>query len=325
VVFRTTFPARVKHFFPEPADADERELHARVKHWGGPGALDALSPERLRELTAQQGCDFTTALLHRRMVESGIHSPFLRELHNPPPATLRRTFRVVIVPGAFYRENPRTGADGRLARDVAQQLGLRVTLAPISSTGTLSENSKILAEWLMAQNGDPLVLVSISKGGGDVKTALARSDADQVFDRVIGWVNLCGILDGTPMADWLLSSSLLACANRFVYRMRGRSLEFLSDLRRFPGCSLDFPLTLPAHLRAIHVIGFPLRRHLRTGLARRCHARLASFGPNDGSILLADALRWPGQLCPVWAADHYLQPIEDVRPLLAALFGHLAR
>src|SRR5581483_2633428 len=140
------------------------------------------------------------------------------------------------------------------------------------------------------------------------------------FRRVAGWINLCGILDGTPMADWLLSPTWLARAHRFVYRIRGRSLDFLEDMQRFPGGPLDFPLTLPDGLRAIHVLGFPLKRRLRNGLARRCHARLESHGPNDGSIILADALAWPGQLCPVWAADHYLRPPEGERPLLAALF-----
>lgn len=309
----------MKHFFPEPEDAGERELLERVAQWGGPGGLDALTPGRLRELTEHEGCDFTTALLHRRIVESDVHSGFLRELCDKQPSTPRRNVRVVIVPGAFYRENPRTGADGRLAREVAQQLGMAVVVAPISSTGTLSENSRILAEWLATQLGEPLVLVSVSKGGSDVKTALARPDAARVFERVVGWVNLCGILDGTPMADWLLSPSWLARANRFVYRIRGRSLDFVGDIRRHPGCALDVPLVLPPHLRAVHVVGFPLRHHLRNGLVRRCHARLESSGPNDGSILLADAPTWPGQLCPVWGADHYLRPREDVRPLLAAL------
>jgi hypothetical protein len=228
------------------------------------------------------------------------------------------------VPGAFHRENPRTGADGRIVREVAGQLGLPVVVAPVSSTGSLSENARLLADWLRETRAGPLLLVSVSKGGSDVKITLARPEASEVFGRVIGWVNLCGILDGTPMADWLLSPSLLARANRFVYRIRGRSLDFLQDLRRFPGCALDVPLVLPAHVRAVHIVGFPLRRHFHNGLARRCHARLESFGPNDGTILLSDAPRWSGQLCPVWGADHYLRPREDVRPLLAALLGHLA-
>ena len=313
------------HFFPVPADADERELLERVARWDGPRGLDALTPELLRELTAGAGCDFATALLHRRIVESETHGPFLRGLHEEPSAAPRKEVCVAIVPGAFYRENPHTGADGRVAREVAAQLDLPVVVAPVSSTGSLAENARILAEWLPAQSDERLILVSVSKGGSDVKAALARPDAARVFEHVTGWLNLCGILDGTPMADWLLSPALLARANRFVYRIRGRSLDFLADMRRYPGCALDFPLTLPAHLRAVHVVGFPLRRHLRNGLARRCHTRLAESGPNDGSILLADAPGWPGRLVPVWAADHYLRPRTDVRPLLAALLRGLAQ
>ena len=351
----------MKHFFPEPADESERALFARMEKWDGPRDLDKLTPELLRELTTREGCDFATALLHRSIVDSERHGGFLRALpvaSGVPPdvepwrparrmgveklehtelfgreagrrdaSPLRRAgtpnATIVIVPGAFHRENPRTGADGRVVREVAAQLGLPVVVAPVSSTGSLAENARLLADWLSASGDGRLILVSVSKGGSDVKMALARPDAARAFARVAGWVNLCGILEGTPMADWLLSPGWLARANRFVYRVRGRSLDFLEDLRRFPGCALDFPLMLPPHLRAVHVVGFPLRQHFHNGLARRCHARIEAFGPNDGSILLSDAPRWPGQLCPVWGADHYLRPREDVRPLLAALLGHL--
>lgn len=312
------------HFFPEPADSYEREVLERVTRTDGPESLDALTPEVLCNLTVREGCDFATALLHRRIVESEQHGPFLRGLTKMRESSHTPRVTVAIIPGAFHRENPRTGADGRVAREVAEQLGLPVAVIPVSSTGSLAENARVIGDWLLAHRDDALILVSVSKGGSDLKTALARPDAAHVLERVVGWVNLCGILDGTPMADWLLSSHLLARANRFVYRIRGRSLDFLSDMQRFPGCALDFPLTLPAHLRAVHVVGFPLRRHLRNGLARRCHARLESFGPNDGSILLADTPRWPGQLCPVWGADHYLRPCTDERPLLAALLRALA-
>ena len=317
----------MKHFFPKAADASERALFARLGKWDGPRGFDKLTPEFLREVTLREGCDFATALLHRSIVESDCHGVFLREAfwtaanrkNDGGVRTATGDTTIAIVPGAFHRENPRTGADGRVVREVASILGLRVGVAPISSTGSLLENSRLLANWLSTLSDGALILVSVSKGGSDVKAALARSDADRVFSRVAGWVNLCGILDGTPMADWLLSAGWLSRANRFFYRIRGRSLDFLADLQRYPGCPLDFPLKLPPHLRVVHVLGFPLRQHLYNGLARRCHARLEGFGPNDGSILLSDAATWPGQLCPVWGADHYLRPREDVRPLLAAL------
>ena len=310
------------HFFPEPENDEERQLFARVERWDGPPGLAPLTPECLRELTAREGCDFATALLHRRIVASDEHGPFLREL--PPEPVPPQSVQVVIVPGAFYRENPRTGADGSLPREVAEQLGLPVATVPVSSSGRLLENARLLADWLSVYEGPPVILVSVSKAGGDIKTALAQPGATRTFANVKGWINICGILDGTPMADWLLSTGWLARANRFYYRMRGRSLAFLEDLRPTPGGALDFPLVLPPGLRAIHIVGFPLRRHLHNGLARRCHERLEAFGPNDGSVILAGSLHWPGQLCPVWGADHYLRPRTDVRPLLAALYGALS-
>jgi hypothetical protein len=313
----------VTHFFPKLADDHERELFDRVGHYDDRRDLDSLTPERLREITAVEGCDFATLLLHRAIVESDAHQPFLRGLGKGTEMS-SRDVTVAIVPGAFFRENPRTGADGRVIREVALQLGLPVTLIPVSSTGSVTENARIIAEWLLARRDEVCILVSVSKGGSDLKTAFARPDAARVFKHVAGWINLCGILDGTPMADWLLSADWLARANRFVYRIRGRSLDFLSDLGCYTGSALDRPLVLPANVRAFHVLGFPLRHHLKNGLVRRCHDRLASLGPNDGSILLAGALQWPGQLCPVWGADHYLDPQIDVRPLLAALLRVVA-
>ena len=70
----------MKHFFPEPADALERALFARVEKWDGLRGLDQFTPEVLRELTAREGCDFATTLLHRSIVESERHGGFLRAL-----------------------------------------------------------------------------------------------------------------------------------------------------------------------------------------------------------------------------------------------------
>ena len=314
----------MRHFFPEPTDAHERGVLERVAATQEFGDLASLTPEALRRVTAREGCDFATALLHRRIVESERHGPFLRELGTRRDHPGAHHVRVAIVPGAFYQENPHTGADGRVVREAADQAGFLVTRAPVSSTGSLAENARAITEWVDAHRNHPLILVSVSKGGSDLKMALAQPGAAKTFEHVIGWINVCGILDGTPMADWLLSPHWIARVNRFVYRVRGRSLDFLDDMRRFAGCPLDFPLSFPAHLRVAHVLGFPLRRHLRDGLARRCHARLESFGPNDGSIVLADTPAWAGQLCPVWGADHYLRPPTDERPLLAALLREFA-
>jgi hypothetical protein len=125
------------------------------------------------------------------------------------------------------------------------------------------------------------------------------------------------------MADWLLSSSPGAALIRLYYRLQGKSTAFLRDLRYRSGGPLDQPLRLPPHLRLISVVGFPRREHLTRRAARRCHERLAPFGPNDGGLILADVCALPGLVYPIWGADHYLQPKRDVRALVAAILRYL--
>jgi hypothetical protein len=110
---------------------------------------------------------------------------------------------------------------------------------------------------------------------------------------------------------------------RLYSRLRGQNRAFLHDLRYGAGCPLDFALRLPEHLQLISIVGFPLREHLKKGIARRCHRRLTALGPNDGALVLADVCALPGLVYPLWGADHYLQPKGDVRALVAALLQDL--
>jgi hypothetical protein len=285
------------------------------------------SAGELRELAAREGIDAATERLYRRVLESPVHGPFirrvdeLREGSDSQPWTCGAV--LAVVPGASYKETPRTGADGRLVREQAERMGIPTVLVPLATTGTVKENARILRDWLASQPDRPVILASVSKGGSDVKVALAGPDAGPAFRNVVAWLSLCGILDGTPLIDWLLSRSPGAGAVRLYYRLRGKSLEFLRELRYRAGGPLDRPLLLPPHIRLISVVGFPLREHLTRRSSRNCHERLAPLGPNDGALVLADVCALPGLVYPVWGADHYLQPKEGAGPLVRGILRSL--
>jgi hypothetical protein len=287
------------------------------------------SADELRAIRDREGVDAATALLYRAVRDAPRQRAFLDALKarrreaepSPPPGDVR----LAIVPGAFYREHAHSGADGRTVREEAGRLGWPVDLIPVASTGSILGNAAEICRWLAARRDCRIVLVSLSKGGSDLKLALRQPGAGEVFRRVAAWINLCGILDGTPMADWMLSRHPGAVLNRLYYRVLGVDLEFLRDLRRGPGSLLAAELEIPAHLQMISIVGFPQRRHLTSAMARRCHARLAVHGPNDGVIVLADACSLPGLIYPVWGADHYLRSGEDMAPLLRAILGFVGR
>jgi len=77
-------------------------------------------------------------------------------------------------------------------------------------------------------------------------------------------------------------------------------------------------------LRIIHLIGFPLARHITTRFSRFCHRTLAEWGPNDGTTSLSDVSKWQGEIYPVWGADHYFRPETVARSLITALLSHLS-
>ena len=181
-------------------------------------------------------------------------------------------------------------------------------LVPLATTGTVKENARILCDWLAVQPDRPVILASLSKGGPEIKVALAEPDADTAFRNVVAWISLCGILDGTPMADWLLSKSPGA--------VRGPSL--LPAARQEHGLPprAALPFRRPAGPSAAPAIAHPIdqRRRLPPArapdppLSRSCHERLTPLGPNDGALVLGDVCALPGLIYPVWGADHYLQP-----------------
>jgi hypothetical protein len=277
-----------------------------------------------------EGIDEATERLYRSVVESPFHGPFIRRVdelcEESAPAEWNRDAILVIVPGASYQENPSSGADGRLVQEQAERLGCPTVLVPVSTTGSVGQNARILCDWLAAQPERPMILASLSKGGADVKVALAEPDAERAFRNVVAWINLCGPLDGSPIADWILSWNPGAVLVRLYYRLRGQSSSFLRDLRYRSGGPMDSPLRLPAHIRLISIVGFPMREHFTRRISRRSHSRLAAFGPNDGGMMLADVCALPGLLYPVWGADHYLQPelhVRDVRVLVKAILRYL--
>lgn len=318
--------------------AGDSSLLQRAADWPEYRDLDDLAPEVVREIAARQGLDFATALLYDRVLNSARHGPTIAAIDNvengnaagrnstapiagncssEAAATPSSDGLIGVVPGAFYLESPDSGADGNRFLPELRRLGRRCEVIHTESFGSPATNANLILSWLAAHRNEQVVLVSLSKGGADVKHALAQDNAYNSvqtnvagtrFANVAAWINVSGILDGSPLVRWLVDRPWRAWLVRAMFRWQGYRFSVLRELEHGRGSPLDFPLRLPAHLRALHVVGFPSVATLSSNLARRGHRRMASSGPNDAvGIVLADACRWPGVVYPVWGSDHYLR------------------
>jgi len=224
---------------------------------------------------------------------------------------------------ALYLERPDLGGDGRLVRDVAERCGWTTDLIPLASVGSATENARRICDWLARHSGERMILVSLSKGGADLKIAFRHASSSTLFRNVAAWVNVCGPLDGSRMANWILTSRFRIWLLRLQYRLQKRDFQFVTDLRHGSGSPLNFCPSVPSEMKIISLVGFPLRQHLTTPFSRFCHRTLAAHGPNDGTISLSDLPAWPGKIYPAWGMDHYFRPEKVARELIAALLQSL--
>jgi len=307
---------------------DEVALLQKVRQWPHYQSLEEISESALRRITAEQGIDFATALLFDRITGSPKHGEFVRQIDacrdidSDQPWNTDVT--VAVAPGAFYLEYPHTGAAGDVVLAEAARMGFRTALIPTSSVGTPRENGQLICRWLRERREETIILGSLSKGGTDVKMAMSERGAAQTFGNVMGWINVGGILYGSPMSSWILNRRFASIAYRLLFFCFRKRFEFVTSLERRTGGELDFELSLPEHLNLINVIGFPLRRHLSSRRAERWHQRIGELGPNESVTLLHDALRLPGHLLPVWGVDHYLQEGWEASRLIRALLYYVA-
>jgi len=309
---------------PHYLSDEDLALFQRVAAWAARTRPPALNESFLSKLASTEGIDFATTLLYHEIVTSPLHGAFIRRIESMQRAA-RQNLRLAfaVAPGAFYLEHPQTGADGKRLRDVAAALGCRSFLIPTQSAGRAVVNGRMICDWLLTCPEKRIVLCSLSKGGADVKMALAEPDAADAFRNVVAWLNVGGTLRGSPMAAWLLRRPWFAMVYRLLFWLRGQDFGFVRELNRVPGCQLHRDVAPPEHIRVIHVVAFPLRRHIRDARTRRWHRRLSLFGPNDGAMVLTDACCQPGLILPVWGADHYFDSRCDQESIVAALLQHV--
>jgi hypothetical protein len=310
-------------------DESEPRLLARAREFDACPELENLTPEKLRQIADVEGLDFATGLLFERATRIERTARFIEEIDRAQSAQISshlyaaETPIIAIVPAAFYAQKPDSGADGRVVKQAVIRMNLECELVPVRSTGTLAENSAILLDWLERHSDRPIIVVSLCKGGADVKFALRKSKSKAHFTNVLAWVNICGTLNGSPIAQWLLATKLRSFATWLFLISGGHNLEFLQEVVPSPNGALSGPIELPSKIQLINIVGFPLRRHLENGFMRRCHQALSSQGPNDGGVLLLDVCRLPGLLYPVWGADHYLRPGERAQRIIAGVLNWL--
>ena len=285
---------------------------------------DDCSRAVLADVAQRHGVDFATALFFDRVRRAPRNRAFATALERAasPDDAVRGRGTLLIVPALFYRERPEIGGDGAVVREVAERAGLEVVLVPVTSGGSADENARLLCDLLPKHCSDPTVVVSLSKGSADVRLAFESMPAPPVGLRA--WINVSGLLRGTPAIDRLMARWWRRWLLQMIIARAGGSAKLASEFITAATSRLNHPAVAPPGLLVINLPGFPLTSHLGTTFGRLRHRHMAAFGPNDGLGLFRDAIIEPGLTYPVWGADHYFR-VPQVRNVLIRVITYLIR
>lgn len=267
------------------------------------GQIDPPTHASVAELVAVHGIDLATAALylcvrehHRSFIDAVDRAPSSPDLLPSIPKALW------IAPAAGYRERPEYGGDGAVLKSVGADFGMEAQTLPLDSLGSIESNALSLRAMLAQAEPKSVLLATISKGAAELKVAMREPGRHR--DALCGWLNVVGLLEGTPILDWGRRHPRTWLVVRLLMMMRRIDRGFIDGLsHRTP--LLRGPVGLPDDVPTVSVVGFPLRCHLDGTIALR-HGHIAPLGPNDGYGLILDAMA-PGHVYPVWGATHYLR------------------
>lgn len=259
--------------------------------------------------------------LHGRAQQDPLYRRFRRALHSGA-TPLADDILFLFVPGWLYRTDPTTGADFAQFRKLLADHGARTALIETGENATVEDNAVLIADSVrrIAAVERRIVLVSGSKGGPEVELALGQLLDAPSARGVVAWVNIGGLLRGTPLADFALSWPA-----RWLVRwaiVPDGSFEGIESLAPARSARRRQALRLPAHVLTINLVAIPLSGQV-SAPARSGYARLRAHGPNDGLTFVTDAIAAGGVTIPVLGADHYFRT-PDIEAITLALARALA-
>jgi hypothetical protein len=333
VPVKTTVDSPIARHYLERYLQGERSdaaLDARIDalHQRFPRAIP--TRDDLAAISRETSIDFGALFLVQRLMADRcnrwINAEFQQELEKPTAVRDASRYTVLFAPGWDYVALGKiTGADFALARALAAQHGFGVEFAAFQPNGSIEGNARIFAADVarLARSGRRIIVSSASTAGPSVQVALAELVPASDRAAIAGWLNIGGLLQGSPIVEYLLEWPQRAIFEVGV-QWKGWERDAIIELGTTRGRQRFARLRLDPALRIVNYVSVPLSGHVGPH-ARSNYPVLAREGPNDGLTLLADAIV-PGSLTIVaLGSDHFIADDPRIEAKAAALMRLMVR
>jgi len=305
---------------------ENRDLDEKISALYRTYAKSVPSREELKEISQAFSVDFAALFLADRLLNNecnkDLNQRFERYVKNEATvdAKVASSYQVLFVPGWDYVKNGDTsGADFVKPRELATESGFENYLVPLPSTGSVEEGANVLAAEIArhARSGKKIILVGSSSAGPVIQLALGERLDEQELSSIKAWLNLGGILQGSPLVEYFEKRPQRWWFDLVVWykgwdKKAIRSMGTAASRRRFSR------LHLHSDIVVLNYMGIPLSGQL-SRYARAGYWILRSYGPNDGLALLTDEIAPDSLTVVALGNDHYFAEDPEIDKKTVAL------
>lgn len=336
----TTVDSEIARYYLEnylQGKNENRDMDERISALYGRHKESMPSREELKSISRVFSVDFASLFLADRLLNNEcnkkLNRSFAGYLENAATVDTSAvsSYLLLFVPGWDYVENGHlTGADFAKPRELASEFGFENYLVALPPTGSVEESAAILAAEIVrhGRSGKKILLAGASSAGPVIHLVLGELLIDaQARGYVKAWLNLGGVLQGSPLVDYLEEGPRRWLFNLIVWS-KGWDKKAILGMSTKTSRERFSRLQIDADILVVNYLGIPLSGQL-SKYSRDKYPLLRPEGPNDGLTLLTDAMA-PGSLTVVaLGSDHFFA--EDPRinektvALMKLMIAHLEK
>lgn len=281
----------------------------------------------LKEISQEYSVDFASLFLADLLLKdecnSNLNKSFMFHLESPTTAGLDiSSYQLLFVPGWDYAKSGHlTGADFETPRALATKLGIENHLVKLPPTGSVEQNAEFLAKDIInhSRDGKGIILAGASSAGPAIHLALGELLGEEEREPVKAWLNLGGILQGSPLIDYFQRWPRRWIFNYFVWD-KGWDKEAILSMGTNLSRNRFSRLKIESDLLIINYLGIPLSGQL-SKYSKDKYPLLKPEGPNDGLTLLTDVIAPNSMTIVALGSDHYFAEDPEIDNKTIALMS----
>lgn len=225
-------------------------------------------------------------------------------------------YEALIVPTYLYKRKLATGSALAAPRAALESVGMPCYFVETQDDGAVESNAELIMAAIRkrAQDGRQLIIISASKSSAEVALALTKLGPDETH-HVAAWINAVGALKGVQLIDDNVMPDIEFVVGK-IDPAGTASMTAAEGKRRFK------TFHVPERVFVVNLMGIPMSGNIGFK-ASFGYVPLRKHGPNDGFVLLADAIYPGGVTLTALGMDHFI--LYNVEALTISLVSTIIR